>query len=418
MHTPDSAAREIDRFLTPLDPERVPIAEAAWRVTAEDIVTPLSLPPWDNSAMDGFAMRTEDVQGRTPIVLDIIEEIPAGAFPTKPIEPGTCARIFTGAPVPEGADCVIRQEDTTTVDASHVQVDDDRDASRNVRRRGEDVNEGDTVIPSGTELRAAHVGFLMAIAQEDVAVFRRPRVAVLATGDEIADLDERDAILEGRKIGSSNTYSLRQLIVDAGGDPIDLGIALDDPKEIMDRLRSAPKADLILTTAGVSVGEHDYLRRVLSALNLREGFWRIRMRPGAPVGFGLVGALGDTPWIGLPGNPVSAMVTFELFVRPAIRRLRGHRAIYRRTRSVICGDHITLGPKLRHFLRVRLGPPDNPAHLPVAHLTGPQGSGILSSMLKADALMIVPEDEPSVRPGAVMRAIVLDDPAHVEHVPY
>lgn len=418
MHTPDSAAQEILRYIQPLSPERVSIADAAGRVTTEDTISPLALPPWNNSAMDGYALRSDDVKGKTPVELDVIEEIAAGAFSTETIVSGVCARIFTGAPIPEGADCVIRQEDTTQLDEQSVQIDDDRDAGRNVRLRGEDIQVGDVVVSSGTELQAAHLGVLMSIAQPDVAVVQRPRIAILSTGDEIADLDERDAILEGKKIGSSNTYTVRQLIRDAGGEPVDLGIALDDPKDIMKRLRTAKKVHLIVSTAGVSVGEHDYLRRVLDALNLHEGFWRIRMRPGAPVGFGLVGGLNDVPWLGLPGNPVSTMVTFELFARPVIRRLMGHRKVYRQTISVLAGEDIALGPRLRHFLRVQLGPPDNPAHMPVATLTGAQGSGILTSMMKAHALMIVPEDQPEVRQGAVMRAIVLDDPVHVEEVPY
>jgi molybdopterin molybdotransferase len=198
-----------------------------------------------------------------------------------------------------------------------------------------------------------------------------------------------------------------------------LGIARDDPEDVKTRLMGAAGADLIVTTAGISVGDHDYLHQVLDDLGITEKFWRIRMRPGAPVGFGLVGALDGVPWIGLPGNPVSTMVTFELFVRPAIRTMCGLPDPFRRTVTVTAGERITLGPPLRHFLRVKLSERggDGGARYS-AELTGPQGSGILSSMSRADGLMIVPEDQSVVEPGTTLQAIVLDDPVHVADVPY
>jgi molybdopterin molybdotransferase len=415
VHTPDSAAELILGHVAPLESEVVALSAALDRTLAQDVLSPIDLPPWDNSAMDGYAVRSADLTGDPPHELHIVEEIAAGAFPSVTIAPGQCAKIFTGAPLPDGADGVIRQEDTTTLDAQHVRINETRDAGRNIRSRGEDVRTGDTVLHAGVILEPAHLGMLAAVAAFDVPVYRRPLVAILGSGNEIADVDERNAIVEGRKIASSNTYTLSALVQRSGARVLSLGIAKDDPADLRARLLNADPADLVVTTAGISVGEHDYLLEVLDGLGLDKKFWRIRMRPGAPVGFGLIGALGDVPWIGLPGNPVSTMVTFELFVRPAIRRMLGHTALFRRVTPVTAADPVTLGPPLRHFLRVTLtGDPARPA----AYLTGPQGSHMLSSMVHADALMIVPEDKTEVRVGDVLDAIVLDDPKHVEECPW
>ena len=406
---------EILANILPLQRERVPISQALGLVLDEDVVSPVNQPHWDNSAMDGYAVRAEDVQGTPPHEFEIIEEIPAGAFPTKQVGPSQSARIFTGAPTPSGADTVIRQEDTTRLDETHVRVDDTRDAGRNVRKKGEDVQQGDTVLRQGTPLEPAALGMLASVACFDVAVHRRPVVAILGSGDEIAGENERDAILSGQKIASSNTYTLAALIERAGAEVLNLGVARDDPDDLRARMLDAAPADLIVTTAGISVGEHDFLHQVLDELHLDKKFWRIRMRPGAPVGFGLVGDLEAIPWIGLPGNPVSTMVTFELFVRPAIRKMVGHTKVFRAVTTVVAAEPITLGPQLRHFLRVKLT--GDPSRLD-AHLTGPQGSGILSSMLHADALAIVSENQSEVRVGEELQAIVLDDHRHVENCPW
>ncbi len=415
MQTPDSAVNEILANVSPLQRERIPISHALGLVLDEDVVSPVNLPHWDNSAMDGYAVRAEDVHGTPPHEFDIIEEIPAGSFPTQQVGPAQCARIFTGAPIPSGADSVIRQEDTTRLGETRVRIDDTRDASRHVRKKGEDVQRGDTVLRQGTALGPAALGMLASVACFDVAVHRRPVVAILGSGDEIAGEDERDAILNGKKIASSNTYTLAALIERAGVEVRNLGIVRDDPDDLRAHMVDAAPADLIVTTAGISVGEHDFLHQVLEDLHLDKKFWRIRMRPGAPVGFGLVGDLNATPWIGLPGNPVSTMVTFELFVRPAIRRMLGHSEPFRAVTTVIAAEPITLGAPLRHFLRVKLT--GDPSRLE-AHLTGPQGSGILSSMLHADALAIVSESQSEVRAGDELQAIVLDDHRHVENCPW
>ena len=404
--TPAEAARAIVASMQPLAPERRRLRDALDAVLAEDVTSPIDLPPWDNSAMDGYALHSEDV--REGARLSVIETVPAGKFPGKPVARGQATRIFTGAPLPHGADTVLRQEDSEQDADGAVTVRNTRDAGKNIRRRGEDIRKGTVVLPRGTALGPAQLGVLASIAHDQPLVHRSPRVAFLGSGDEIVDLDQRAEILAGTKIATSNSYTLDALIRRAAAVPINLGIARDTRASLREHLRGAREADLLVTTAGVSVGEHDLVRDVLQELGAELKFWRIAMRPGAPVGFGFVGGI---PWIGLPGNPVSTMVTFELFVRPAIRRLQGQPLPFRRTVRVTVREAITLGPKLRHYLRAIVDGGD-------ARLTGPQGSGILNSMARANALLIVPAELPAVAAGTELDALLLDDPRHVAEPPY
>jgi len=331
MLTPTGAARLMLEPCAPLPPERRGLREALDRVLAEDVKSPIDLPAWDNSAMDGYAARAVDVESAAPdhtVALAVIEAVAAGQFPTKPIGPGQVTRIFTGAPLPAGADTVVRQEDTEPAESGRIRVVTGRDARKNVRYRGEDIRKGDAVLGAGTPLGPAQLGVLASIAHATPLVHDAPRVAFMGSGDEIVDLDRADDILSGKKVATSNSYTLHALIKQNGGIPVDLGLARDTKESLRDHLAAARQgSDLLVTTAGVSVGEHDFVREVLIELGGEIKLWRIAMRPGAPVGFGL---LGGTPWIGLPGNPVSAMVTFELFVRPAIRRMLGHPLPFRR----------------------------------------------------------------------------------------
>jgi len=416
MLSPDEAARHIVGALHPLPAETVPLRAALDRVLAEAVRSPIAVPHWDNSAMDGYAVRSVDVAGASdsrPAVLEVVESVAAGQFPSRSVGPGQAIRIFTGAPLPTGADSVVRQEDTRARDDGRVAVLDERDAGRNVRSRGEDIAEGAELAQAGTVLGAAEIGVLASIAHAKVRVHRRPTVALLASGDEIVDLDQADLILTGRKVATSNTYTLRANVLRTGAEPMELGIAADTPESLRAHLARASEADLLVTTGGVSVGEHDFVRQVFDELGAELDFWRVRMRPGAPLGFG---HLGETPWLGLPGNPVSTMVTFELFVRPALRRLAGHPLPFRRTVRVEVADPIRLGPPLRHFLRAVVS--EEPDGRRVARLTGPQGSGILTSMMLANALLIVPEGSTSVEPGETLPALLLDDPRHVLEPPF
>jgi molybdopterin molybdotransferase len=386
--------------------EEVALRDALERVLAEDVDSPLTLPARTNSAMDGFAVRSADVRGASKLAprrLTVLEEVRAGTLPTRPVAPGEATRVFTGAPLPDGADGVIRQEDTA-FDGGIVVVLDDRDAGRNVRFAGEDLKQGARVLDAGTRLGPAQLGVLASMARARVRVRRRARVGILASGDEIADLDEADAILAGRKTASSNSYTLDALIRLAGAEPIPLGIAADTPESVRERVeRGIASCDLIVSTAGVSVGQYDYLRSVLESLGCRMSVTKVRMRPGSPTSFGIV---RGAPWVGLPGNPVSTMVCFELFVRPAILKMQGHTLLHRRTVRTVTEEPVHTPGRLTHFLRsvVRETPEGWRARL-----TGPQGSGILTSMMRANALLIVPEEVEHLAAGAALDALLLDD---------
>jgi molybdopterin molybdotransferase len=386
--------------------EEAPLRDALDRVLAEDVESPITLPARTNSAMDGFAVRAEDVRGATrqaPRRLRVIEEVQAGRLPTRPIGPGEATRVFTGAPLPEGADGVIRQEDTE-FSAGTVTVLDDRDAGRNVRFAGEDYRRGDRVLATGALLGPAAIGVLASMARDRVRVLRRARVGILASGDEIADLDRREEILAGRKTASSNSYTLDGLVRRSGAVPVPLGIAADTRESVREHFeRAAATSDLIVSTAGVSVGEYDHVRAVLDAMGCRMEVSKVRMRPGSPTSFGVVRGV---PWIGLPGNPVSTMVCFELFVRPAIRKMQGHLALHRRAVPVVTEEPLRTPGRLTHFLRAVVRETADGWR---ARLTGPQGSGILTSMAAANALLIVPEASEEVAAGTTLSALLLDD---------
>jgi molybdopterin molybdotransferase len=410
---PLSAAEAAQRILLDVRRQpalRIPLDDALGSILAEDVVSPLDVPAWTNSAMDGYAARGADVRGATearPVRLKVVEHLPAGRFPTRVIGAGECARIFTGAALPEGADSVIRQEDTDE-GAEIATIIRDRDVGVNTRAAGEDIRKGATVLTEGSELGPAQLGVLASLAVAHPLVYRRPRIGILGSGDEIVDVDQPEEILSGRKIASSNTHALVALVRQTGGEPVNLGIARDTPESLREHLSRAVDCDLLVTTAGISVGEHDYVRTVLEQLGATHRFWKLRMRPGAPVGFGL---LGEIPWAGLPGNPVSTMVTFELFVRPAIRKMMGHKQPFRRSVPARMAEPVTLKPKLQHFLRaiVSQGPAGSEARL-----TGPQGSGILTSMARANALLVIPEGQHETPAGAVVQALILNDPVHQE----
>lgn len=392
----------------PQPPLRVPLDDALGMVLADDVISPIDLPAHRTSSMDGYAVRAADVQGARsahPSLLRLVDRIPAGEVPAGAVGPGECARVFTGSRVPEGADSVVRQEDTTTQGDS-IQVTDDRDAGANVRRPGEGLRRGTVAVTAGTRLTPAHLGILAALAEAAPMVVRRPRVAILCGGDEVVDVDRPEEILSGRKVGSASTHALLALVREAGGEPVDLGIASDGVDSIRAHLMRGVDADLIVTAGGISVGDHDHVRAAVVASGGSIDFWRARIRPGGPVGAGTFAGL---PWVGLPGNPVSAMVTFELFVRPAIRKMSGHAAPFRRSRTVGTVEPISLRPRLQHFLRAIVTDVEGRRD---ARLTGPQGSGILSSMAAANALLIVPEGQHETPTGAELQALLLDETDH------
>lgn len=410
MFTVSDAVARIVAGIEPLSVERVALLDALGRVLATPIVSPLTLPAWDNSAMDGYALRASDVEGASaekPVSLTVLETVAAGAFPSRVVEAGTCTRIMTGAPLPEGVDTVIRLEDTDG-GTERVSIRSDRDAGRNVRHRGEDITTGTQVLARGQPIGAAQIGVLASVGASSVDVHRQPRVAFFGSGDEIVDLDRFSEALDGKKIVTSNSYTLHSLIRLNGGIPVNLGVARDDPADIRARIDRAAGCDLLITSAGISAGEFDYLRPVLAEAGVTLDVWKVRMRPGAPLGFGW---LGKMPWIGLPGNPVSTMVTFELFVRPVLRRMLGHTRLFRRPLPVTLEEPVKIGAALTHFLRAIVTvKPDGTLS---ARLTGPQGSGILTSMSVANALLVIPQERPRIEAGEVVNAILLSDDAQL-----
>lgn len=400
------ASARILEDVRPLPIERVALLDALGRVLAEPLVAPLTIPPWDNSAMDGYAVLAEDIEHATsdaPVTLTVIETIAAGEFPTRSVRRGEATRIMTGAPLPDGADTVVRVEDTDD-GTETVVVRDGRDARKNLRLRGEDAREGDTLLAPGSALGAAQLGVLASCGCASVDVHRRPRVAIMGSGDELVDLDRFHEALAGRRIVSSNSYTLHALVRAAGGEPVNLGIAPDRPDAMRERLERGAGCDLIVTSAGASVGAFDYTREVVEALGAEMRFWRVRMRPGAPLGFGI---LRGAPWIGLPGNPVSAMVTFELFVRPMIRRMLGHTRLHRRAVPVALEEPVSIGARLTHFLRAVVRVRDDGSL--GARLSGSQGSGVLTAMARANALLVVPEERSRCEAGETLHALLLTE---------
>ena len=413
MLTVPEAVAEITSGIQPRRAERVALLDALGRVLASDAIAPYTLPQWDNSAMDGYAVRAGDIDGATaenPVVLPVAETIAAGGFATRSVRAGEAMRIMTGAPLPDGADTVIRVEDTDG-GVDRVSIRNTRDARKNIRPKGEDFRDGSVVIRTGTPLAAAQLGVLASLGKAEVDVYRRPVVAIAGSGDELVDLDRFDEVMAGRKIVASNRYTLDALVRQAGGVPKHLGNAADTPESLRAVLELSRGCDLLVTSAGASVGEYDYTRQVLESLGAELRFWRVRMRPGAPLGFG---TLDGMPWIGLPGNPVSAMVTFELFARPVIRRMLGHTRLFRRPMTAVLEEPVTIGARLLHFLRAVTRVRDD--GVLTARLTGPQGSGILTSMSQANALLVVPEDRSRVEAGERLNVLPLSEEAQLSEV--
>jgi molybdopterin molybdotransferase len=386
-----------------LEPERVPILEALGRVLAEEVVADRNIPPLPNSAMDGYAVRAADV-ARVPARLRVIAEAPAGRLCPVEVGPGSAVRIMTGAPIPAGADAVVPFEHTRVVQDSScptadewIEVLRETRPGANVREAGEDVRAGQVVLTPGRVLRPQEIGMLAALGRTEVAVIRRPRVAILATGDEVVPPWETPG---PGQIRDANSYTVAAQVRRYGGIPLILGVARDEETLIREGVRRAlaERADLIVTSGGVSIGDFDLVKQVLAA----EGemrFWSLNMKPGRPLAFGVVGGV---PLVGLPGNPVSAMIATELFVRPAVLKMQGFTEWPWPELRARLADPIVRKDGRRHYLRVRLR---ETADGWEATLTGDQGSGILSSLVQADGLAVIPEDVDHLPAGAEVRVL-------------
>ena len=395
----EASARILDA-IPRMSVESIPLTMAGEHVLAESVRAPVNLPPWRTSSMDGYAVHAADLS-EIPARLRVVGDVPAGAPPAAPLERGSAVRVMTGAPVPDGADTVVRVEDTDR-GMETVTIRDARDAGRNVRPLGEDYTIDTVLAEAGDIVTPALMGVLASAGTATVCVHRRPSVCVVASGDELVMLDQFDKVKRAERIVSSNSYTLPALVREAGGVPRDMGIVHDDPAALRERIESSRACDLLITTGGISVGERDYTRSVLASLGAEQRFWRVRIRPGGPLAFGM---LDGRPWIGLSGNPVSAMVTFELYVRPAIRKMLGHSRLFRSPVPVTLDEPVTVSGDLTHFLRVILDADDT--GVVRARLTGTQSSGALRSMALANALLIVPEGRTRYEPGETLRALPL-----------
>jgi molybdopterin molybdotransferase len=394
--TVEDALERILSCVAPLGVERVDVIAALGRVLAEPVVSRATIPPWPNSSMDGYALRAQDTRGE-PVELAVVGRIIAGAMPSRTLEAGESMRIFTGAPLPEGADAVVPQEDVAA-SGDRVTVRGRIAPGAYVRPAGEDVRAGDVVVGPGGVIGPAEVGLLATLGYSQVRVHRRPRVAILSTGNELADLGTQPGPAQ---IPNTNTYSLMAQVIEAGGEPLNLGVVADQLDAISERVRwGLTSADVLVTSAGVSVGELDLVREALERSGAALHLWQVSMRPGKPITFG---TRGDRPVFGLPGNPVSAMVTFELFVRPALRRMAGAAVIDRARIRALALEPIANPGSRRGYLRVTL---TQDARGYGARLTGDQGSAILRSMVLADGLAVVGPDT-TIAAGAPVDVIVL-----------
>jgi molybdopterin molybdotransferase len=401
MLTVEEARERVLARFQPLEAEQAPLAEALGRVLAEDTLASEASPPFTNSAMDGYALRsadTRDASEQKPVRLRLAGEVPAGSVYDGVAQPGEAIRILTGAPLPDGADAALQQELTEVADG-WVTIRQPVAPGTNIRQRAEDVRPGSLLARAGVELGPAEIALLASLGVSPVAVRRRPRVAILATGDELTPLDQP---LRPGKIYNSNTPYLIAAVARAGALPVPLGIASDQADALRAKLKQAQGHDLILTSGGVSVGDYDLVKQILGEQGAME-FWRVRIRPGKPLAFGF---LGQTPLLGLPGNPVSAAVTFELFGRPAIRRMLGAAQVERPTITVTLAGGEQHRTDRRQFVRVRLASDDGQL---VAHTTGAQDSHLITSLQGATALLIVPEGEGVIRPGEKAQALLLND---------
>lgn len=404
MISVEEALERILAHITPLNVVSVPLEQSMGLVLAQDIVAQEDMPPFANSAMDGFALLSKDSRPREgqPPRLRVTGSVAAGYVADSAVADGTAMRIMTGAPVPPGADTVIQVELTRSEsqDSEWVEILQEVAPGNNIRPAGEDIQRGQNVLSRGSEIGPWEIGVLATLGWASVPVVRRPRVAIVGTGDEVIDVGE--PLLPG-KIRNSNSYLLEAAVRRAGAEPQRLGVARDTVESLREKFTAAVQSDLIITSGGVSVGDFDLVKDIM-----REqgdiNFWRINMRPGKPVAFGQISGV---PLLGLPGNPVSAAVTFELFGRPVIRKLLGYTRLLHPQVEVVVEDGVEDVAMRRHYVRARVEWRNGRF---VAHTTGNQGSNITTSLLNANALVIVPEGGVKVNPADTAQAIMLDWP--------
>ena len=402
MITVENAIETILKEIRPLGLESTDILSALGRVLGADIRASRPNPPWDNSAMDGYAVIASDTAGATeasPVSLRVIYDLPAGSVPGEAIKSGEAVRIMTGAPVPDGATSVIMVERTKEGQEGTALMLAEAKEGDNIRRKGEDFKAGDIVIKAGTMVRPAEVSMLATTGTPFVMVHRRPRVAVLSTGDELADIHDEP---ENGKISNSNGWALSALVTACGAVPVQLGIARDNKESLKEKLADAMKADCIVSSGGVSVGDYDFVKDVLKEMGSSMIFWKVAMKPGKPLAFGII---GGKPAFGLPGNPISSMVAFEQFVKPSLLKMSGRRDIFGATFSAILTGPVKVRPGRMTFIRARL---DVGAGQFTATPLEAQGSGVISTMVRANSFIIVPQGSSGFDEGETVKVQPFD----------
>jgi molybdopterin molybdotransferase len=388
MPTFEEARRIILDHVTPLGVERVELLASLGRVLAEDMNAPWDMPLYDNSAMDGFAVRAVDC-GEEAAPLQITGYIPAGGSVSGPILAGCAIRIMTGAPIPHNCDAVVPVEETEEADGM-VSIKSAVRQLQHIRFRGEDVANGDTFLTAGTVVQSPEISMLASFGKAIVPVYRKARIAVLSTGDELIELGEPP---EPGRIINSNALSLAAAIRETGAEPVIIGIARDNRESHREKMLEGLKADALITSAGVSAGDKDFVRDVLAELGVQQIFWKVDIKPGGPTAFGVKDA---TPVFSLPGNPVSTMVTFEEFVKPALLRMMGHRRVIKPYVKAVLKEEARKKPGKVHFLRVRIEVEDGRYW---ATTSGDQNTGILRTMVRANAIAVLPKDRTVVAAG-------------------
>ena len=395
MLTYEEARERILDRVSPLGVERVPLDAAAGRSLAGEMRAPGDFPPWDNSAMDGYAVRSEDCRGEA--VLPIAGYQTAGGPDAAAILPGAAVRIMTGSIIPGGCDAVVPFEEAEERDGS-VRVPAPVRPRQHIRFRGEDVREGARVIPDGMVLRPPQISLLASFGRAMVPVYRKPRVAILSTGDELVELGDPPG---HGKIVNSNSHALAAAIAEAGGDPLLLGIARDEREDLRAKLSAGLDADVLVTSAGVSAGDRDLVREILAELGIEDVFWKVLIKPGGPMAFGLS---GTTPVFSLPGNPVSSLITFEVFVRPALRKMTGSPHPVKIPVKATLAEPVKKKPGKTHFLRVVIEPGEEGY---VARTAGDQNTGILRTLALADGIAVLPRERTNFAAGEKVDVLLL-----------
>jgi molybdopterin molybdotransferase len=410
MISVEEAIEIILNEITANGPENIGILDSYGRVLAEDIYAPWDLPPWDNSAMDGFAVRADDLSGKSGDgnrkKLNVIEDLPAGYMAKKEVRTGEAIRIMTGAPLPKGSDSVVMVEHTEGT-GSDVTILEEIRKGQNVRPKGEDIKEGALILEKGLTIRPAEVGMLSAMGKANLLVYRKPKVAVMSTGDELVEVDNitTDGTVQSLpkgKIVDSNSYTVFSQVLSAGALPIRLGIAKDTKEALKTKIEEAMSADVIISTGGVSVGDYDFVKDVLHEIGAVMKFWKVAIKPGKPLAFGMI---QKKPYFGLPGNPVSSMVAFEEFVRPALLKMMGRSDIFRITVEAELTEEIRKKPGRTNF--IQSGLKEDNGDLLVSPIKI-RGSAVMSSMVRANSLVILPKESSGADAGETVKVQPLD----------